>query len=216
MLKRVLSLEFNRLLEYYRDMPNLDLDEGASKRKEKEGRVKKDKDRREAEDGYERLMVNIGKSAGFFPGNLMDLVNSNVVGSKPVIGRIDLLPTYTLFDVRKGDARRVIDALKGVDFFGERLYAEIATNKDYSMKSNRKRSKKAEKEKFIKESKKDKKKEKRYSSIDELIDYELSLIGKSGNMKKKKSKKEKKGKKESKDKMSPKPKYDGNYDIFMK
>lgn len=78
LLKRVLSLEFNRLLEYYRDMPDIDLNASAkSDRKErgerKENRARKgrkgegDKDRRTAEDGYERLMVNIGKSQGFFP-----------------------------------------------------------------------------------------------------------------------------------------------------
>ncbi|MDE6142630.1 MAG: DEAD/DEAH box helicase, partial [Muribaculaceae bacterium] len=121
LLKRVLSLEFNRLLQYYQDMPDIDLnapEKGERKEKERGKREKMDKDRRQAQDGYERLMVNVGKAQGFFPGNLMELVNRNVVGSKPDIGRIDLLPEYTLFDVRKEDARKVLDALRNVDFFG--------------------------------------------------------------------------------------------------
>ena len=136
LLKRVLSLEFNRLLDYYKEMPDLDLDATDEKKKrvEKDGsrRERGDKNRRTAQNGFERIMVDIGKGDGFFPGNLMELINKNISGSKPDIGRIDLLGNYTLFDVRKGDARRVVGALKGADFYGRRLYAEIAVaDKDY-------------------------------------------------------------------------------------
>lgn len=148
LLKRVFSLEFNRLLNYYKDMPDLDLNapesgEGRGK-KRGEKRERRDKDRREAEPGYVRLALNVGKAQGFFPGNLMETINKNVTGNKPEIGRIDLMPDYTLFDVRKGDERRVIDALKNVDFYGTNLRPEIATGKDYSKsegKGNRKKKK---------------------------------------------------------------------------
>lgn len=139
LLKRVLSLEFNRLLTYYQDMPDIDLNEGDRRSRDKkekgekgEKRSRRDKTSLTAEDGYERVMVNIGKAEGFFPGNLMELINRNIEGPKPEIGRIDLMPDYTLFDVRPADARRVVGALKGADFFGRRLYAEVAVpGKEY-------------------------------------------------------------------------------------
>lgn len=132
LLKRVLSLEFNRLLNYYRNMPDIDLNAPEyGDRKEKNSRDKRrerrDKERREAEAGFERLALNVGKAQGFFPGNLMEIVNRNITGNKPDIGRIDLLPDYTLFDVRKGDAHRVISALKNVDFFGTKLKPKKAS-----------------------------------------------------------------------------------------
>ena len=137
LLKRVLSLEFNRLLNYYRNMPDIDLNapeqSGRSEKNSRDRRrEKRDKDRREGEPGFERLALNVGKAQGFFPGNLMEIINRNTTGNKPEIGRIDLMPDYTLFDVRKGDAHRVISALKNVDFFGTKLKPEKATNKDYS------------------------------------------------------------------------------------
>ena len=135
LLKRVLSLEFNRLLKYYQDMPDLDLnapEKGERNEKKGRGRENRNKDRREGEPGFERIALNVGKAQGFFPGNLMEIINKNIVGSKPDIGRIDLMPDYTLFDVRKGDGKRVIDALKNVDFFGTTLKAERATDRDYS------------------------------------------------------------------------------------
>ncbi len=208
LLKRVLSLEFNRLLEYYRDMPDIDLNADDKKergdrrgdRKERGerggSRQRGDKDRRTAEDGFERLMVNIGKAQGFFPGNLMELINRSVVGSKPEIGRIDLMPEYTLFDVRKKDASKVVDALRNADFFGRKVKAEFATDRDYSREA-KDRVKKAEAKK--------KKAEKSART-----DYEMSLAGPSAS--KKKEKKEKKSKKAD----APKSKYNGNYDIFKK
>ncbi|MCH5224558.1 MAG: DEAD/DEAH box helicase [Muribaculaceae bacterium] len=148
LLKRVLSLEFNRLLNYYRNMPDIDLNAPEhSERKERNSRdrrrEKRDKERREAEPGYERLALNVGKAQGFFPGNLMEIINRNTTGNKPEIGRIDLLPDYTLFDVRKGEVNRVISALKNVDFFGTKLKPEKAAGKDFS--GSPKRGKKGDK-----------------------------------------------------------------------
>lgn len=203
LLKRVLSLEFNRLLDYYRDMPDIDLNaddkkdhssrKDGSKKEKGERRPKGDKDRRTAEDGYERLMINIGKAQGFFPGNLMELVNRSVVGAKPEIGRIDLMPDYTLFDVRKKDARKVVDALRNVDFFGTKVRAEYATDRDYS-RDAKDRKKKAESKKLKKEK-------------TARTDYDMSLAG---------AQKKKASKKTSKKAEAASPKYNGNYDIFKK
>lgn len=138
LLKRVLSLEFNRLLQYYQNMPDIDLNEPERKsrdrsdrsdrkdRKTRRGGTDADKANREAEEGFERLRLDIGKTDGFFPANLLDLINSNVAGSKPDVGRIDLLPSATLFDVRKKDARRVLEALRHADFYGVKVNASLA------------------------------------------------------------------------------------------
>ncbi len=220
LLKRVLSLEFNRLLKYYQNMPDIDLNapEKGEKGKDKgrgEGRERnRDKDRRSAEDGFERLMVNVGKSQGFFPGNLMELVNRNVVGDKPDIGRIDLLPGYTLFDVRKQDARRVIDALKNVDFFGTTLHPEIATDRDYAREArdrSEKRRRKRDKEETQRPAKAAKGKKKAKKGDDDFFTADEFLTGDKTPVKKKKEKKEKKEKKAPKGK---KVEYNGNYEIF--
>ena len=142
LLKRVLSLEFQRLLEYYKDAPKIDfIDEKPAKertKKEREPRTEKDKDRRTAERGMERIYVNVGKADGFFAGNLIDLLNHTVEGSRVDVGRIDLLPHYSLFDVKKADAKRVVNALKSADFMGKNLYSEIAdADKDYKKASLR-------------------------------------------------------------------------------
>ena len=158
LLKRVVSLEFNRLLDYYKDAPETvdfverksrDRDErggdrGSRSRDGKRGekrefrRESKDKDSRTAEKGYERIYVNAGKADGFFPARLIETLNHNVDG-RVDIGRIDLLNNYALFDVRKGDGRKAIEALTNARYFGKRLYAEFAEpGKDYAKASTRK------------------------------------------------------------------------------
>lgn len=194
LLKRVLSLEFNRLLQYYQNMPDIDLnapEKGEGKERKRESF--RNKDRRSAEDGYERLMVNVGKAQGFFPGNLMEMINKNVVGSKPDVGRIDLMPDYTLFDVRKNDAHKVIDALKNLDFFGTVIRPEIATDRDYAQDARdrrEKRKRKSEKAESVKSPKSRK---------------ETKVKGKAT-----------KEKRETKGKKTKKPEYNGNYEVFYK
>ena len=152
LLKRVLSLEFNRLLDYYKDAPKIDfIDEKPAKkdkkdRKDREPRSEKDKDRRTAERGMARLYVNLGKADGFYAGNLIDMLNHNIEGQRVDVGRIDLMPNYSLFDVKKSDAKRVVAGLKGLEFYGKRVYSEIAdADKDYASSSDRKSKKKSKK-----------------------------------------------------------------------
>ncbi len=145
LIKRVLSLEFHRLLEYYKDAPKIDfIDEKPRKekkdRKDKAGveRTDAEKDRRTASKGMERVYINTGKRDGFYAGNLIEILNRFVGGKRVDVGRIDLMPGYSLFDVKKSDAKRVVASLKGADFMGKRLYCEIASpDKDYAKASTR-------------------------------------------------------------------------------
>ncbi len=153
LVKRVLSLEFNRLLDYYKDAPKIDIidekpskqDRNRAERPARGSRSDREKDRRTAERGMARIYVNVGKADGFFAGNLIDMLNHNVDGRRVDVGRIDLLPGYSLFDVKKDDAKRVVNALKSADFFGKRLYSEIAEEgKDYGKASGRKSGNKSD------------------------------------------------------------------------
>lgn len=146
LLKRVVSLEFNRLLDYYKDAPDIDfIDEKPSKeRKSKNERPRdaREKDRRTAEEGMSRIYVNLGKADGFFAGNLIDMLNHTVQGKRVDVGRIDLFPNYSLFDVEKDAARRVVGGLKNAEFYGKRVYAEEAQpDKDYARSSRRRNRK---------------------------------------------------------------------------
>ncbi len=138
-IKRVVSMEFNRLIDYYRDAPELDIpEERKPKGEKKEGKGRRDV--RTAETGFERIYINLGKAHGFFPPNLIEMVNAFVPG-RVAIGRIDLLAGYSLFDVEKESAKKVVAALKGSEFYGHRIYAEVASEKDYGAPRGKRKGK---------------------------------------------------------------------------
>lgn len=156
LLKRLISLELHRLLQYYKDAPVIDLiDEKKSKKERKEkGRERdpREKDRRTAEEGMERIYVNLGKADGFYAGNLIDMLNHTVQGKRVDVGRIDLFANYSLFDVEKDAARRVVGSLKGAEFYGKRVYAEIADHsKDYAHAERRTRRRSDDSEETVAE-----------------------------------------------------------------
>lgn len=156
LLKRLISLELHRLLQYYKDAPVIDLiDEKKPKKERKEkGRERdpREKDRRTAEEGMERIYVNLGKADGFYAGNLIDMLNHTVEGKRVDVGRIDLFANYSLFDVEKDAARRVVGSLKGAEFYGKRVYAEIADHsKDYAHAERRTRRRNDDSEETVAE-----------------------------------------------------------------
>lgn len=138
LIRRFISLEFNRLLEYYRDAPDIDLpDEKPRDRKSKGQNDTREKGSITAEPGFVRVYINQGKATGCTPYNLLDLINEYVSG-RVNVGRIDLFAGYSLIDIEEKEARRVVAGLKRADFYGNRVYAEIAKpDKKYGGEGNR-------------------------------------------------------------------------------
>jgi len=75
---------------------------------------------------------------GISPKNLMDLVNSYVEG-RVQIGRIDFYTRYSLFDVEEVAAKRVIQALRELDFLGRQVKVDFATDEQME-RGNKERS----------------------------------------------------------------------------
>ncbi|MDR2472558.1 MAG: DEAD/DEAH box helicase [Tannerella sp.] len=127
-IKRIISLEFNRLLDYYRDAEMVEVvDEVSSGRgKEKKGaysekaagsRRKLTDDR--PEDGMKILKLNFGRNDSLIPPQLIEMVNRCVKGRRIEIGRIELHDDFSLFEVEKGVAGKVIDAMNSFEVDGK-------------------------------------------------------------------------------------------------
>ncbi len=124
LIKRVVSREFGRFLQYYANAPEIEepAERGA---KGKDGRSKKG-GARTAEAGYARLFLNLGKTDGFYAKEIMKLVNDHVAG-KVEIGRIDLMKNFSFFEVPEGDARRVVSSFDKVKVKGRRVVVEVSS-----------------------------------------------------------------------------------------
>ena len=127
LLKRVVSLQFDRFLDDYRN--GEDTIEPVSERETRfEGSGRRGA-REEYPGNYKRLFINLGKSDGFYPEQLIELVNSNTKGKKVPIGKIDLLKTFSFFEVEASYADSLIAALTNVTFMDRRVAVEIAQEK---------------------------------------------------------------------------------------
>ena len=135
LIKRVVSLEFNRLLDYYADAQELDIPDEKSRIKDSNSKEKKRS--RRAEPGFTRMFINIGKTDGLYPNTLIDLINSNVQG-RVTIGKIDLMTNFSFFEIEEKETRNVINGLKNIDFFGRRISVEEASNSGSPKESKRK------------------------------------------------------------------------------
>jgi ATP-dependent RNA helicase DeaD len=133
-IKRIISLEFNRLIDYYREAGEIDpVDErnGLSEtRNTREGRRKLSSDR--AEEGMKILKINFGRKDALIPSQLIELLNHCVKGRKVDVGRIELHDDFTLFEVDKAEAGRVMDALNSFEADGKTIAVKPALEKGYS------------------------------------------------------------------------------------
>jgi ATP-dependent RNA helicase DeaD len=130
LLMRVVSLEFDRFLDDYRNgedhidtVNERDTSYSGSDRKDSRGRY---------QGNYKRLFINLGKSDGFYPEQLIELVNSNTRGRKIPIGKIDLLKSFSFFEVDADYADDLIGALKNAKFMERKVNVEIAQEKNDS------------------------------------------------------------------------------------
>ena len=132
LIKRVVSMEFNRFLEYYSNAPEIETPTVTDRRGEREPRERKDhgssreKTERKAEKGYTRLFLNLGKTDGFYANQIIELINRNMKKQRTTIGRIDLMQNFSFFEVAEKQANDVISALNKVNLNGRKVVVEVA------------------------------------------------------------------------------------------
>ncbi len=132
-IKRLISLEFNRMIDYYQDASDIEVPQETSRRDRKgsndaglSGNGRRTGTGRASEKGYSRLFINVGKTDGVWPQDLIGLVNDHVPGRKVEIGRIDLMKNFSFFEVKKEDKDRVLKSLTKKSAFGRKVVIEAA------------------------------------------------------------------------------------------
>ena len=125
-IKKMVTVTFGRFLDYYQHAPEIEkpvAGKGSrSERGERNTRGKVSNGRRQhvAEEGFRRLFINLGKSDGFYPGEIMQYLNKHVHGRQEV-GHIDLLQKFSYIEVPEDDAQKVMKALNGTSYKGREV-----------------------------------------------------------------------------------------------
>ena len=122
LIKRVVSHEFNRFFEYYRDKDEIEI---VSDSKKEQRAREENKGPRKAEAGYVRMHINLGKIDRFNLRGLMAMLNDNT-RRRVDVGRVDLMKKFSFFEVDEKETENVLRAFRGLTWNGRRVVVEVA------------------------------------------------------------------------------------------
>lgn len=150
LIKRIVSREFGHFLRYYADAPVIE--QPADRKGTDDDTRKSRRERRkgaegghQAEEGYTRLFINLGKRDNFYAREIINLINRYVKGGKVEIGRIDLTNNCSFFEVPNEDADLVLSKMKRVKVGDRKVVVDHADRVEGQPNGRRASNRRAEK-----------------------------------------------------------------------
>lgn len=101
-IKRFVAVEFNRFLNYYKDAPDLNIEE-------KENKKQPHTTKRKTGEKI-RLKINIGQQNNITPKKLLGIINQTVGDRTISVADIEITNKYTFFDIFQDQANKIINA----------------------------------------------------------------------------------------------------------
>ena len=129
LIKRFVSVEFNRFLEYYRNAPDLNISEGRHERNTGSRKKPESGGKRIDCAEFTRFFINVGKKDGMNPNRLIGQLN-DATGTKSIrIGKINIKDNSALLEADSKFTRQVLDAFQGQTINGKEVIVEVAGKK---------------------------------------------------------------------------------------
>lgn len=145
LIKRFVSVEFNRFLKYYKNSPDLNIaDTGRDRgdrsergdwkeRRDRKGKgdrsergSSRDRDRFSSSKDMSRFFINIGSKNKIAPPIIIGLINDHTNKRNIEIGKIDILKSFSFFEVDKKYEKDILNGFKDAEFQGFKLSVEIS------------------------------------------------------------------------------------------
>ena len=133
LIRRFVSVEFNRFLDYYRGAEDINV----TVKKPRTKRDKADKAEHRLGGNTQRFFVNVGRLDKLKEGAIVRLVCDKSGISSSKLGRIDLKREFSFFDVEKNVAKHVLKSLKGVTLDGREIHVKFAETETKTRKRHR-------------------------------------------------------------------------------
>jgi ATP-dependent RNA helicase DeaD len=116
LIQKFVSLEFNTMLAYYENAK--DLNDLSSRNNSRA---------RSVNENMTRFFINIGRKDSLNPAKLIGLINDQNIGDKIEIGAIDILDTFSFFELDKNFEDKALEAFSSnqPDFDGRSVNIEV-------------------------------------------------------------------------------------------
>jgi len=137
-IKRVVSIEFNRFLEYYRNAHDINIDFAQ-------------KDHVRSRDLYKTgssMFINLGSMDGFDPGRMLKYLTEMTGQPGSIFGKIDIKGVYSFIDVEAGKIDDVLGSFKNEVYKGRKIRVDVSggTRKRHSGKPEQRRDRQNERQ----------------------------------------------------------------------
>lgn len=143
LIKRFVSAEFNRFLDYYKNAPDLNVAESKYKERSDYDRTdrsdrRSDRDRPERERGrngsrsrsFSTFRINMGARDGLTPRSLIGMINEYTNDRSIAIGKASIMKNDTLFEADSNYVNQIIDAFKDCRIEGRSITVKMAKGKE--------------------------------------------------------------------------------------
>ena len=194
LITRVVALNFNRFLDYYKDAKDLNIDDS------KDSGKKEKKEKKVHDDSHMvRLFFGMGKRDHIKPNSLIGRIN-DVTGTNDIeIGHIDLMENFSFVAVDGAKAQFIVDCFADPSKNTEGIRVEITTGEPKEKKADRPKREKKSHDSFHEE---------RRRRDRDLKEKKEKRDKRSADKKDKKDKREKKvSRKKAREKERPEKKY---------
>ncbi len=139
-VKRFISAEFNRFLDYYERAGDLNAKAGRDRDAGRDSDRGNRRDRNDRGDRRERaprkedanktrFFVNLGQRDGLNPGGLLRVVCDSTGLQSSNVGKIDILASYSFFEADNDLADKIIKEVNGTEYEGHKVNVEVTTKK---------------------------------------------------------------------------------------
>jgi len=137
LIKLFVSVEFSRFLEYYRDAPDLNIQETDKSRtafKENDGKFQRQSNYQK----YTKFILSVGKKDGINPARLIAEINSATVDTpKIAIGKIEIMGSSSMIEVDGKFTPKILDIFKHVRINGKPVNVRVDEGNISKKTSNR-------------------------------------------------------------------------------
>ena len=118
LIKHFVSAEFNQFLSYYKNSKDLNVSSNKSSKKSNKGNTDKKL--------FTNLYINLGSKNKLTPASLIGIINERLKSDDAIIGRIQILKTFSFFEIDKKKEAALLSALNNSKIRGVKLLVEVA------------------------------------------------------------------------------------------
>ncbi|MEY4432835.1 MAG: hypothetical protein RLZZ44_965 [Bacteroidota bacterium] len=123
LIKKMVSVEFNRFINYYKKNRDLSSKSSGSDRRERDGAPRENNN-----GGATRYFVNIGARDDFDWMQLKDFLKETLELGRDDVFKVDVKEGFSFFNTDAEHTDKVMDILNGYDLNGRRINVEISKN----------------------------------------------------------------------------------------